>query len=76
VYRLIPYKISHDFWEILRMKKIFFFLLLAALARQSSAANLAFDDASDPVYTNGWFSGSNGGYGFGAWQLVISGTFA
>lgn len=33
------------------------------------AANVATDNAGDPVYDNGWQTGDNGGTGFGAWTL-------
>ena len=36
---------------------------------------VAYDDASDPAYDSGWVTGSNGGYGFGAWGLFELGTF-
>jgi hypothetical protein len=44
-----------------------------ALANAGRAANLASDDASDPAYSGVWTNGSNGGVGFGAWQLFITG---
>jgi hypothetical protein len=42
----------------------------------SHAANIASDNASDPIYSdmNGWADGENGGTGFGAWFLNTSGT--
>ena len=43
--------------------------LLAALS-SATAALPAFDSAADPAYDSGWTSGSNGGYGFGAWQIT------
>src|SRR5580698_7514026 len=43
--------------------------LLCALP--AHAANLATDNASDPVYTNGWTTSSSGGTGWGGgWQLT------
>ena len=43
--------------------------LLCALP--ANAANLATDNASDPVYTNGWTTSSSGGSGWGGgWQLT------
>ncbi len=39
---------------------------------QGNAA--AADDASDPSYTGGWATGSNGGTGFGPWTLTGSGV--
>lgn len=55
------------------MKKIVLPCMLVALISASAqAANLAADNASDPAYSSGWLDGSNGGYGFGAWQLIPS----
>lgn len=42
-------------------------LLLGPLA---SWANAQSDNASQPAYSSGWTSGSNGGSGFGAWTLI------
>jgi hypothetical protein len=47
-----------------------------AWANAAWAANLAYDDASDPAYSGGWTNGSNGGYGFDAWIMGIDGTSA
>jgi hypothetical protein len=47
-----------------------------ALATSATAANLAYDDASDSVYSGGWTNGSNGGYGFGPWSLTTFGSAA
>lgn len=33
-----------------------------------------WDDAADPAYANSWTNGSNGGTGFGPWQLFASNT--
>ena len=33
------------------------------------AADNAFDSAADPAYSVGWFPASNGGYGFGPWNV-------
>ena len=41
---------------------------------EARAALLASDTTSDPAYSGGWSSGSNGGFGFGAWQLVSGST--
>ena len=32
-------------------------------------AQIAFDNATDPVYNNGWQAGDNGGFGFGPWNF-------
>jgi hypothetical protein len=36
----------------------------------ADAALPAFDSAADPAYDAGWVNGSNGGYGFDAWQIT------
>src|SRR5262245_52880777 len=33
------------------------------------AVQVAYDNASDPVYANGWVAGTNGGFGFGPWNF-------
>jgi hypothetical protein len=43
------------------------------VANSAIAATLAADDASQPVYADGWQAGDNGGNGFGPWQLDYSG---
>jgi hypothetical protein len=49
----------------------FFGISVVALAGQgASATPLAFDNAGDPIYNDGWQSGDNGGYGFGPWALT------
>ena len=40
----------------------------------SRGALVAFDNASQPAYSNGWQSGDNGGTGFGGWTLAYSGN--
>jgi hypothetical protein len=37
------------------------------------AAQLAFDNASQSVYADGWQTGDNGGFGFGAWTITPTG---
>jgi hypothetical protein len=56
------------------MNKVIAIIITFALANDAWAANLAADDASDPAYNSGWLNGSNGGYGFGAWQLSAIGV--
>jgi len=46
---------------------------LLTLAAPAGASLVAFDQATDVVYDNGWQSGDNGGSGFGAWSLNDSG---
>jgi hypothetical protein len=49
---------------------VFAVITLAFLrVTDASAAYNASDNAADPAYQNGWFSGSNGGSGFGAWSF-------
>ena len=50
------------------MKKLPFILsvLLSCLSVQ---ALIAYDDASDIVYSDGWDNMDNGGSGFGAWIM-------
>ena len=43
-----------------------------ALSGQVSAAVIAADDASDPAYSGGWVTGTDGGTGFGPWSTVTS----
>ncbi len=55
------------------MKSSFLCLLLLSTASlQLQAANLAFDNAAQSDYTGGWATGSNGGYGFGPWDIVTT----
>ncbi|MCS6771051.1 MAG: PEP-CTERM sorting domain-containing protein [Kiritimatiellae bacterium] len=38
----------------------------------ASAANLAYDDAFQSAYSDGWQSGDNGGFGFSAWTIFVN----
>jgi hypothetical protein len=58
------------------MKRVIAILGALALANFAWGANLASDDASDPAYSGGWTNGSNGGSGFGPWQLTTIGFIA
>ena len=49
-------------------------ILLAALPGRG--AQLAFDNASQTAYDDGWQSGDNGGLGFGPWSLSGGGVAA
>ena len=40
-----------------------------AMLPNTAAAQTAYDTASDSIYSGGWSSGQNGGYGFGAWSF-------
>lgn len=42
------------------------------LGSQAHAANVAFDNTSAWAYNDGWQTGDNGGYGWGAWTLTTS----
>lgn len=54
------------------MTKLLSCLLTGSLvAGASFAANLAFDSALHPVYSDGWQTGDNGGYGFSAWTITV-----
>lgn len=44
--------------------------VVLALLSSANAALPAFDSAADPAYDTGWVNGSNGGYGFDAWQIT------
>jgi hypothetical protein len=48
-------------------------LLMEYSGKLSLCATIAFDNASDPAYIDGWQSGDNGGFGFGSWALAFSG---
>ena len=51
-------------------KQIVLLLVASTLAFSPHAhGTIAFDSASDPAYGGGWTNGSNGGYGFGPWNL-------
>ncbi len=54
--------------------KTVLFALFAALLGTSHAASLANDNAADPAYNSGWVNGTNGGTGFGAWNLAAGST--
>jgi len=49
-----------------------------ALSSAACYAANAFDNASDPVYSNGWQAGDNGGFGFTPWNFdagyIFNGT--
>jgi hypothetical protein len=42
---------------------------ISVMSSTASAAVLGMDNAADPAYSGGWNSGSNGGFGLGAWTL-------
>lgn len=46
-----------------------------ACVKPACGASLAFDSAADAVYDDGWQTGDNGGFGFGAWQLFAQSAF-
>ena len=45
------------------------YILSAILSCLSVQALIAYDDASDIVYSDGWDNMDNGGNGFGAWVM-------
>ena len=47
-------------------------LLSAVAASVSFAAAPASDNASDPAYAAGFTTGTNGGTGFGPWNIVVT----
>src|SRR5262245_34431783 len=47
----------------------------AAMASAAAYAAAAYDDASDPVYADGWQAGDNGGTGFTAWNFDAAYVF-
>jgi hypothetical protein len=47
-----------------------------ALSSAACYAANAFDNASDPVYADGWQAGDNGGFGFTPWNFDDDGTGA
>lgn len=48
-------------------------MLAVLIASPAGAAQLAFDNASQPAYSDGWQTGDNGGSGFGPWQITLNG---
>ncbi|MCC6493805.1 MAG: hypothetical protein IT424_12385 [Pirellulales bacterium] len=48
-------------------------LVILGLQSRVQATVVASDNSGDAVYNSGWTSGSNGGFGFGAWTLQTSG---
>src|SRR5258705_11452053 len=47
-----------------------------ALSSAACYAAKAFDNASDPVYSDGWQAGDNGGFGFTPWNFDAGYIFA
>ncbi|MFM2295009.1 MAG: hypothetical protein RLZZ350_1422, partial [Verrucomicrobiota bacterium] len=47
-----------------------FFTALTCFATVAHAQVTAFDHAANVAYTNNWGQGTNGGFGFGAWNLL------
>jgi hypothetical protein len=47
-------------------------LFSAVMASISFAATPASDSASDPAYASGFTTGTNGGTGFGPWNIVVT----
>src|SRR5262245_44035219 len=71
----IVWKKSHDRGIRKSLWSAFAAMALATSpARLSYGAVVAFDDASQPAYSNGWQAGDNGGTGFNAWTFSYSGS--
>jgi hypothetical protein len=50
-------------------------LLLGTIANATESVLVAQDDASDSAYDGGdWSTGDNGGFGFGAWTIGVTGS--
>jgi hypothetical protein len=49
-------------------------VLLGGSSQIAGGATVAFDNASQTAYANGWQAGDNGGAGFGPWTFAFSGT--
>jgi len=47
-------------------------LAIVVAATTTHAGVIAADSPTDPAYSAGWTEGSNGGFGFGAWELHAS----
>jgi hypothetical protein len=48
--------------------------LLLGLSANNSRAAVAYDDASQGAYSDGWATSDDGGYGFGSWNITGTGT--
>ena len=55
----------------MRMKQALVLAAFLATGNVGFSAIIAYDDASDSAYNSGWADGSNGGYGFGEWDLQV-----
>ena len=51
-----------------------FIAIPLAQSNSALAANVAYDDATDVVYNDGWQVSDNGGFGFGPWNIFQIGT--
>lgn len=51
-------------------------LAIAGISQTTHAALVASDNAGNSVYSSGWSNSSNGGSGFGAWNLTTTGSSA
>ncbi len=51
------------------LKKISLCCLFALALAHLSHSQVAFDDASSSVYSDGWVAGDNGGFGFAPWSF-------
>jgi hypothetical protein len=56
------------------LRTIIAVVFTASLCQIARAVTVAFDDASQSPYANGWQAGDNGGAGFGPWSVAYSGN--
>jgi hypothetical protein len=66
---------SRGFWRKIIKPGLWASALLALVAHPAAAQTTnAYDVATDVVYASSFASGQNGGFGFGAWTISISGS--
>jgi hypothetical protein len=59
------------------IRKLAVLIMAMSLASAARATIIASDNASSAAYNNGWTTGDNGGFGFGAWSFITpAGTSA
>ena len=59
------------------IRKLAVSIMAMSLASAARATIIASDNASSAAYNNGWTTGDNGGFGFGAWSFITpAGTSA
>ncbi len=66
---------SPGFWKKIANAGLWASALVTLLAHQTSAQTTnAYDVATDSTYATSFESGQNGGFGFGAWTISVSGS--